>query len=380
MQEPARRGIHGAESPDWPLPDSLSPGAQQQDRPPPDTLSPDAQQQDWPPPDTRSRDIQRPDWPLAGSRPPPIQPPDWPPPETPRPEDEPTVPIEGLPFAGPGLPGPGTDEPTLELPIIGPADAGPAAPGRRWLIGAGVIAALLLLAGGGAVALGHTNQQSAGYREPAGYRDGAAAVPSAVPVDRAHTAKAPLDGRTEAGFDLVDGVAAVSLRTADLAGDLYRISTPSVTPRVSDENGRIRLFLDGAGSPAPAVEIALSAKVRWNLRVGGGTELSTIDLSRARLGAIDLAGGASQINLTLPRPDGTLTVRMSGGVNQFDVHTAGVPVRVRLGSGAGRVVLDGTSHSGVAAGALFTPERWNETVDRIDVDAIAGMSALTVGP
>jgi hypothetical protein len=43
-------------------------------------------------------------------------------------------------------------------------------------------------------------------------------------------------------------------------------------------------------------------------------------------------------------------------------------------------VLDETSHSGVAAGALFTPERWNETVDRIDVDAVAGMSELTVGP
>jgi hypothetical protein len=331
--------------------------------------------------------VQWPGWPLAGSRPPPIQPPDWPPPETPRPEDEPTVPIEGLPFAGPGLAGPGTDEPTLELPIIGFADTGPAAPGRRWLIGAGVIAALLLLAGAGAVVRGHTTQQSAGYREPAGYRDGAAAVPSVVPVDPsvvpvdgARTAKAPLDGRTEAGFDLVEGVAAVSLRTADLAGDLYRISTPSVTPRVTDENGRIRLFLDGIGSPAAAVEIALSAKVRWNLRVGGGTQLSTIDLSGARLGAIDLAGGASQINLTLPRPDGTLTVRMSGGVNEFDVHAAGVPVRVRLGSGAGRVVLDGTSHSGVAAGALFTPERWNQTVNRIDVNAIAGMSALTVGP
>jgi alcohol dehydrogenase YqhD (iron-dependent ADH family) len=72
---------------------------------------------------------------------------------------------------------------------------------------------------------------------------------------------------------------------------------------------------------------------------------------------------------------------MSGGVNQFFVHTVGeVPVRVRLGSGAGQVVLDGTSHLGVAAGALFTPDRWDETVDRIDVNAVAGMAALTIGP
>jgi hypothetical protein len=66
-------------------------------------------------------------------------------------------------------------------------------------------------------------------------------------------------------------------------------------------------------------------------------------------------------------------------VNRFDVHTARqVPVRVRVGSGAGRVVLDGLSHNGVAAGALFTPDRWAAAASRIDVDAVAGMSALTV--
>ena len=170
-------------------------------------------------------------------------------------------------------------------------------------------------------------------------------------MDDASTATAPLDGRTISGFDLVDGAAAITLRTADLGGDLYRISTPTVTPRVTDENGRIRLFL--CNGKAPRVQVALNARVRWDLRVGGGTELSTIDLSEARLAAVDLAGGASRINLTLPKPDGTLTVRMTGGVSEFDVHTAGgVPVRVRLGSGAGQVVLDGTSHQGVAAGAL----------------------------
>jgi hypothetical protein len=36
------------------------------------------------------------------------------------------------------------------------------------------------------------------------------------------------------------------------------------------------------------------------------------------------------------------------------------------------------AHSGVAAGALFTAARWADAVDRIDVDAAAGMAALTV--
>lgn len=146
-----------------------------------------------------------------------------------------------------------------------------------------------------------------------------------------------------------------------------------------EEGGRVRLFLDD-GAP-PAVAVVLSSRVRWDLRIGGGTDMSTIDLSGARLSAVDLSGGAGRIVLRLPRPDGTLTVLLSGGVNRFDVHTAGgVPVRVRLGSGAGQVVLDGTSHNGVAAGALFASDHWDAAVDRIDLDAVAGMSAMTVGP
>jgi hypothetical protein len=137
----------------------------------------------------------------------------------------------------------------------------------------------------------------------------------------------------------------------------------------------------GGGAAHPG-EQALSDKVGWDqVRGGGGAGRRNLDHSAARRAAVDLAGGATQINLKLPKPDGTLTVRMSGGVNRFDVHTAGqVPVRLRLGSGAGQVVLDGTSHSGVAAGALFTPAHWDQTVDRIDLDAVAGMSALTIGP
>jgi hypothetical protein len=149
-------------------------------------------------------------------------------------------------------------------------------------------------------------------------------------------------------------------------------------PRTDQRDGRVRLRLDG---DARAVDITLSAAVRWDLRVAGGAVLSTIDLGAGRVGGVDLTGGASRIALTLPRPDGTLTVRMSGGVNLFDVRTAGrTPVRVRVGSGAGQVVLNGRAHAGVAAGRTFTPAAWGEAVDRIDVDAAAGMSSLTVAP
>ncbi|GAB1640913.1 hypothetical protein [Krasilnikovia sp. MM14-A1259] len=286
-------------------------------------------------------------------------------------EDEPTGEI-------PAPPGPTDDqEPTGELP----APAG-RRHGTRWAAIAVVAAAALLVAGGAIAAIGRadTTAHPPTVAAPTGRWGGGTS-----PADAPRAVTAPLDGRTRAGLDLLDGATAIRLRTADLGADLYRVSTPpgaGVVPRITTDGGRVRLGLDRAPGAGPAeVDVALSARVRWDLRVSGGASLSTLDLREGRLGTVDLAGGASLVDLTLPRPDGTLTVRMTGGVSRFDVHTAArVPVRVRLVAGAGQVVLAGRAHDGVAAGALFTVDGWEEAVDRIDVDAAAGVSALTVAP
>ena len=239
-------------------------------------------------------------------------------------------------------------------------------PSRRWLVAAGVAAVALVLTGGTVVALSRGEPEARRWAPPA-----AAA---------AHTVTASLDGRTAAAFDVVDGAGTVTVRTADLGDGLYRVSTPegsAVAPRTDERDGRIRLLLDGG---ADTVDIALSTRVRWDLRMAGGADRSTIDLSRGRVAGIDLSGGARRITLTLPEPDGTLTVRMSGGANSFDVRTAGqAPVRVQVGRGAGQVVLDGRTHRGVAAGRTFTPRSWRATADRVDL-SVAGLAALTVAP
>ncbi|BFU44404.1 hypothetical protein [Krasilnikovia sp. MM14-A1004] len=267
-------------------------------------------------------------------------------------------------------------EPTAELPVLTPRIGA-----RRWTARIAMGAVALALLGGAVAAIGRADRPvpSAGTAAPAGRWSGG------DPGEARSSATAPLDGRTTAGLDLVDAATTVRLRTADLGGDLYRVSTPpgaGVLPRVTDDGGRVRLALDRAAGGGPAeLDVALSARVRWDLRVAGGTSLSVLDLRQGRLGTVDLAGGASQVDLTLPRPDGTLTVRMTGGVSRFDVHTAArVPMRVRVGAGAGQVQLAGQAHTGVAAGALFTVDGYEAAVDRIDVDAVAGVSALTVAP
>jgi hypothetical protein len=277
----------------------------------------------------------------------------------------------------PGLELPGLELPGLDLPQAEPQRSGP----RRLAVAAAMVALVLV-----GFLIVRSGASPSSRPDPAAAPAGTSAAPgTSTATPAAPSLSQPADGRTQAAFDLVDGIATVRLRTADLDADLYRVTTPpgsGVRPRVVDQNGRIQLFLDHSGDHGDvpeSVDIVLSQQVRWGLRVGGGVDLSTIDLSGARLAEVDLAGNATRIDLTLPKPDGTLTVRMSGGVNALTVRSAQrVPVRVRVGSGAGEVVLDGQTHSGVAAGALFTPGRWANAVDRVDLDAAAGMSALTV--
>jgi hypothetical protein len=119
--------------------------------------------------------------------------------------------------------------------------------------------------------------------------------------------------------------------------------------------------------------------VRWHLRFTAGATSDLVDARTLDLADVTFVGGVSSIELTLPKPGGTVPVRMSGGANRFGLRVpAGVPVRVRAGGGAGTVALDGDTRSGVTAGTLVASDGWDGAQDRYDVDAAAGVSTVTV--
>jgi hypothetical protein len=198
-----------------------------------------------------------------------------------------------------------------------------------------------------------------------------------------HTASGPLRGRSAAEFSLVTGVTTVTVRGTDLGEDLYRVTTPSdanVAPRVVEHGDRIELHLvPGAGRPVNAVEVRLSSRVRWQIHLVGGSSTATVDLRGAQLAGLDFAAGVSRIEVWLPAPKGTLTVRCVSGASQLTVHAAGrAPVRVSAGSGAATLTVDGAAHTGVQAGTVVTSPDWDQRTDRYDVVADAGVASLTV--
>ncbi|GAB1645502.1 hypothetical protein KRMM14A1259_59250 [Krasilnikovia sp. MM14-A1259] len=196
------------------------------------------------------------------------------------------------------------------------------------------------------------------------------------------TATAPLDGRTAASLDVVAGIGRLTVRSEDLGDQLYRItaadgSTSLPTPVLTDDQVRLHVTPDGNGDPG-AVDVVLSAKVRWTLRFTGGADEQVIDLSGGQVGDVALTGAARKVSLTLPKPAGTVAVRVDGALDELSVKSPGdAPVRVRVESGAKTVTAGTRTLRDVAPGSTLTPRNW-QVPDRYDLDAAARITLLRV--
>jgi hypothetical protein len=143
---------------------------------------------------------------------------------------------------------------------------------------------------------------------------------------------------------------------------------------------RAQLFLDGTGGPGPAaLRIVLNSRVIWRLVFTGGASLMSVDLGAGRFGGADFAAGSALITMRLPEPDGTVTVVLAGGASQVSLSIpAGVAARLRLDGGASSATIGNLTYTGVAGGTMLTMPGWASALSRYDIDAPAGVSAISV--
>jgi hypothetical protein len=201
--------------------------------------------------------------------------------------------------------------------------------------------------------------------------------------NRPHVVTAPRGERTAADLELISGAATITVRAADLGTDLYRVETPAggtLVPVVVEAGGRLQLRLDETGQRGTsAVTVQLSDAVRWSIRLGAGASEESVDLRTGQLSALDIDGGASRVELWLPRPDGTVPVRMTAAASDLLIHAAAsAPVRLRFERGAGSATIDRADRGPVAAGEVIEPPGWNSTADRYEVDVVGGVAAVTL--
>jgi hypothetical protein len=217
----------------------------------------------------------------------------------------------------------------------------------------------------------------------AGCRDHPVPVAVLSTADGAHVVTAGRGGLDTADLELASGVTTLVLHSGDIGGALYRAVTPpgaGVLPAAVVSGGHVVVQLRSSGTGGPSVlDVTLSSAVAWTVHEDGGATEATVDMSAGGLAVLDFAAGIARIDATLPRPSGTVVVRLGGGASEFTVHVpAGVPTRVAFDGGAGSATVDGTVHTGIAGGTSYAPNGWDAASDRVDVDNTAGVSTFTL--
>jgi hypothetical protein len=192
-----------------------------------------------------------------------------------------------------------------------------------------------------------------------------------------------LDGRTGAHLTVGSAAASIEVRTTDLPGVLYRVSTPAdsgLSPRVTGSGGFVRVLLAPTGDDGPdRVEILLNRWVRWHLRLTAGAGEQHLELGTARLSGIELGAGAGLVTMRLPRTRQVVPIWLTGPVGTTEIVVpAGAPVRVRLRRGASAVTLPWTVRAAVRAGTVLIPQAWAGSPGRYLLDARGTMGTLTV--
>lgn len=97
------------------------------------------------------------------------------------------------------------------------------------------------------------------------------------------------------------------------------------------------------------------------------------------LRGLDLSGGASRVEVTLPRPVGTVPVRISGGASRLTLHRpAQVAARIRVSHGVSKLTFDRQRFGGLGGDNQWESPDYQNAADRYDIEVSGGASNLTI--
>jgi hypothetical protein len=185
-----------------------------------------------------------------------------------------------------------------------------------------------------------------------------------------------------AELDVDSGATSITLSTADLGSDLYRASTPKgsgIAPAVTHANGHVRVSTTSNGNGPTDLTVQLAKDVTWGIEVEGGASNLTGDFRAGGVVGVDVNAGDARARFDLAPPIGTLGMRLTGGASSVVVHLHGsAPIRVELDGGAAHATIDGTTHTGAAAGTVFEPQTWPSDASRYELVLTAGVSSLVI--
>jgi hypothetical protein len=198
---------------------------------------------------------------------------------------------------------------------------------------------------------------------------------------------APLGSSRSGRLRFTNGAHRITIRAEQHMQSLCSARFGERMPMIATRRGTVTIRYSGAqscdwldcGSECPA-EVALNARIPWEIEVRGGASQLVVDLRGLRLGSLSVDGGASRLEVLLPVPSGTVAVVILGGASNVAIHRPnGVAARLRVGGGATNLEFD-DRHIGAAGGELDLRDReYDSAVDRYEIAVTGGANNVSIG-
>jgi hypothetical protein len=194
---------------------------------------------------------------------------------------------------------------------------------------------------------------------------------------------APLGDARAGCLELTKGAARLKLSGDRALTDLYRATFEGPVPEILVEGGRVTVQQRRRFRPfdwrSQSADFRLSTAVPWSISLRGGMWRLSADLSQLRVTSLEIAGGASDIDVALPKPEGTVPVRISGGASAVTLRRPkGVEARAEISGGTSQLTFDGQRLGAVGGRTVLTSDGFAEAVDRYEIRVTGGASRVTV--
>ena len=189
---------------------------------------------------------------------------------------------------------------------------------------------------------------------------------------------APLGSVDVAHLVFTRGAAHLAIRVDGSMEDLYRARFEGKVPDVRVDGGTVVVTYRMSIRPTHG-EIILSGRVPWVIEGAFGMSDVVADLQDLDLRSLEISGGASALEVRLPRPKEPTRVRIGGGASDVElIRPAGVPVRVRVGSGVSNLAIDDFRVGSAGGKTDWRSPDYDEVDGPYDVEIGAGASEVTI--
>jgi hypothetical protein len=160
--------------------------------------------------------------------------------------------------------------------------------------------------------------------------------------------------------------------------DLYRARFEGKVPDVAEDGGTVTVRYHPSLRPTRG-EITLSGRVPWDITARWGISHVVADLQALDLRGLEISRGSSHTEVRLPRPTGSVAVRIGGGASDVElIRPAGVPVGVHIGGGVSKVAIDDLGLDSAGGKTDWQSPDYAGAEGRYDIEIGAGASKVTI--